>query len=89
MLFSDKLRNMSAKISELGTVSDYGSVVTGYECMGCGGDYEKLQARGLCMTCYKTHQRAGTLDDYPTTDFWMRPEQYLEWIRVWKPELLE
>ena len=58
------------------------------ECVACGNSHLKLQARGLCSTCYKYHSRAGTLDDFPVTDFMLNPGKYLEWIREYFPELL-
>lgn len=55
-----------ARLAELAPARRAAALETRDEpgCVDCGRD-QKLQARGLCNTCYKRHRDAGTIDQFP------------------------
>lgn len=76
-------------ITDFTNQQDYAETVTLLTCLDCETGFEKLIARGLCSTCYKRNQRHGTLQDYPTTEFWTNRENHIKWaVKYYRDELI-
>lgn len=55
-------------------------------CLDCRVSGIELHSRGLCMTCYQSNRRHGTLDEYPTAYFLNQPEEYVYWAVKFYPD---